>query len=398
VHGTSELENHPEQLLERAIRGELSLGERTQVDRHLAECPDCTAELAGANVFRAAMALGKQDDALNRAAVMKALVRLMARETFGGMLRRWLVPERLLRPAIALVGVAALLAVGFPLLYMQRRPPPVVAAVALLQPLILDDGSKVSPVDRKTDIQLVEQTPVRATVRLRSGSAEFRVRHDSQRLFRVDTGPIQIEDLGTAFRVVHDTGDRIRVVVSEGRVAVLHPANGWRVELGAGEDRVFSNVADVVEPPKESPSAPVPAAAADGPRAESRSRVVDEPAELLTAADVARRSRQPQAAVAPLRHLLERHPRDPRAPSAAFTLGWVLLTDLGRPREAAAAFATAERSAPRGGLAEDAAARVAEAWQKAGDSRRATEAARHYERVYPSGRYMTLMRGLIGEN
>jgi TolA-binding protein len=101
--------------------------------------------------------------------------------------------------------------------------------------------------------------------------------------------------------------------------------------------------------------------------------------------------------VAPLRRLIERYPKDLRAPSAAFTLGWVLLTDLGRAREAAAAFAEAERSAPHGLLAEDAAARVAEAWQKAGDSRRATQAARHYEQMYPSGRYINLMRGLIGE-
>jgi TolA-binding protein len=102
--------------------------------------------------------------------------------------------------------------------------------------------------------------------------------------------------------------------------------------------------------------------------------------------------------VEPLRRLIERYPRDPRAPSAAFTLGWVLLTDLARPREAAVAFAETERSAPRGTLAEDAAARVAEAWQKAGDSRRAAEAARHYEHMYPSGRYVTLMRGLVGEH
>jgi transmembrane sensor len=102
--------------------------------------------------------------------------------------------------------------------------------------------------------------------------------------------------------------------------------------------------------------------------------------------------------VVPLRRLLERYPKDPRAPSAAFTLGWVLLTDLGRPREAAEAFAEAERIAPRGALAEDAAARVAEAWQKAGDLRRAAGAARHYEQMYPNGRYMPLMRGLVGEN
>jgi TolA-binding protein len=102
--------------------------------------------------------------------------------------------------------------------------------------------------------------------------------------------------------------------------------------------------------------------------------------------------------VAPLRRLIERYPKDPRTPAAAFTLGWVLLTDLGRAHEAAAAFAEAEHTAPRGPLAEDAAARVAEAWQKAGDLRRAAQAARHYEESYPSGRFVTLMRGLVGEH
>jgi TolA-binding protein len=142
----------------------------------------------------------------------------------------------------------------------------------------------------------------------------------------------------------------------------------------------------------------VSASAAASAQAHSLTRVADDPAGLLLAADAARRSRHPQAAVAPLRHLVERFPKDPRAPSAAFTLGWVLLTDLGRPREAAAAFAQAEGIAPRGPLAEDAAARVAEAWQKAGEPRRAAQAARHYEQMYPSGRYLALMRGLVGEN
>jgi len=129
----------------------------------------------------------------------------------------------------------------------------------------------------------------------------------------------------------------------------------------------------------------------------SRAHVPEGPTDLLAAADVARRSRQPRAAVPPLRRLLDNFPKDPRAPSAAFTLGWIYLTDLNRPREAAVAFAEAERIAPRGALAEDAAARVAEAWQNAGDSRRAAEAARHYSHVYPTGRYIALMRGLIGD-
>jgi TolA-binding protein len=148
------------------------------------------------------------------------------------------------------------------------------------------------------------------------------------------------------------------------------------------------------EPVKEPQAAPPTA----GPRAQPGSRSSDTPAELLAAADEARLSGNPQAAVAPLRRLVARYARDPRAPAAAFTLGWLLLTDLGRSREAAVAFAEAERIAPRGALAEDAAARVAESWQKAGDTHRAAQAARRYQQLYPTGRYTALMRGLISEN
>ncbi|HEX2657351.1 MAG TPA: tetratricopeptide repeat protein, partial [Polyangia bacterium] len=142
----------------------------------------------------------------------------------------------------------------------------------------------------------------------------------------------------------------------------------------------------------------VSAPRANPTRAPARAHPTDDPGELLAAADGARRARRPAAAVASLRRLVDHHPGDPRAPSAAFTLGWVLLTDLDRPREAAQAFAEAERIAPRGTLAEDAAARVVEAWQKAGESGRATEAARRYLRLYASGRYTGLMRGLVGEH
>jgi hypothetical protein len=56
---------------------------------------------------------------------------------------------------------------------------------------------------------------------------------------------------------------------------------------------------------------------------------------------------------------------DPRAPLAAFTLGRVLLRELARPREAAAAFAQARALAPRGPFVEDALAREVEAWLQA---------------------------------
>lgn len=93
----------------------------------------------------------------------------------------------------------------------------------------------------------------------------------------------------------------------------------------------------------------------------------DEAAELLLAADVARLSHHPEAAVAPLERVLSAHRGDARAALAAFTLGRVLLDDLGRPREALRAFETARTLAPSAPLAEDALARQVEAASRAQD-------------------------------
>ena len=69
-----------------------------------------------------------------------------------------------------------------------------------------------------------------------------------------------------------------------------------------------------------------------------KASVRDEPADLMLAADVARLSSHPGEAVAPLRKLCDVYPGDKRAPVAAFTLGRVLLDNLGRASEAAAVF------------------------------------------------------------
>jgi transmembrane sensor len=363
----------------------------------------CVVELEAARIFRASVAPGRQDEALYRAVIDGAMERLKKPETLGEKVRRWMGRDSTLRPAVGLaaLGVAAAVVVGFVLFHTQQPIHPSSAPVAASRPLILDDGSEVTPTTADTAIQVAEQAPTRTTVRLRSGSAQFRVRHDSRRRFCVDTGAMEIEDLGTVFRVSHEASGKITVAVSEGRVAVLYPASQFRTELGAGESRRFDPLpssGDALEPPEEAPKVSTPPGAATaGPPVTPRSRSADQPAALLLAADLARRSHNPQAAVAPLRRVVERYPKDPRTPSAAFTLGLVLLSDLGRPREAAAAFAEAERHAPRGMLAEDAASRVAEAWQRAGDSRRAAQAARHYEQLYPTGRHTPLMHALAGE-
>jgi len=449
-------EHAEEELVAQVARGTLTAQGAAQLERHLVECSTCVAELEAMRVFQVSVAPLPEDEVLDQVAVEGALGRLGDEDRLGAAGRNR-ADEALDRLAVdramavlgeqdarqrrrrwrgaglAVFGAAA--AAAILVVTSAHRAPVMDTAVGPSRPLVLADGSEVIPDVPATPIQIREQTAARTVVRLSSGAARFRVKHDARRLFRVDAGPIEIEDLGTVFRVAHQPDGQVRVVVSEGRVAVLSTSSGARVELGAGEERVFSTAAPaaraelarstgqtagtaptaqtvfgggapVEEPavtaPLLAPAAVVPAspsgAAPPLARTQPRPHLEGDPAELLAAADVARRSRDPRAAVGPLRRLVQRHPKDPRAPSAAFTLGWVLLTDLGRPREAAGAFADAERLAPRGALAEDAAARVAEAWQSAGESRRASEAARRYEQLYPMGRYVGLMDGLIGKH
>jgi transmembrane sensor len=126
----------------------------------------------------------------------------------------------------------------------------------------------------------------------------------------------------------------------------------------------------------------------------NRDGVRDEAADLMLAADVARLSGHPEQAVQPLRDLCDRHANDRRAPVAAFTLGRVLLDDLGRPVDAAAAFQRARSLWPRGPLAEDALAREADAWERAGRSERARSIAEQYLSRYPQGRHADAMRNV----
>ena len=91
--------------------------------------------------------------------------------------------------------------------------------------------------------------------------------------------------------------------------------------------------------------------------------------ELLVAADVSRLSEHPAEAVPYLQRILREHPRDERAPMAAFTLGRTL-SGLGRTQEAMSMFGRVHSDWPRSPLAEDALVRQAEAAAAIGDDRR----------------------------
>jgi transmembrane sensor len=285
---------------------------------------------------------------------------------------------------------------------------------------------------RGADTQLVvsQLSSALTEIALERGHARFEVTPSRQRRFEVHAGNVVVQVLGTVFEVAREaTGTR--VAVSRGRVALRWP-NG-ALELGAGQSRWI---------PLDDQQTAVPAAdsrrgsASSSPSSErgdttdvarsaragalrgaaqswrqhaeqgdfkraftllqaEREPVADDVEELLLAADAARLSGHPSQALPFLRKVVDRHDDDPRAPLAAFTLGGVLLNQLGHPREAQSAYARARALAPQGSLAQDALAREVEAAHRAGDPARARVLALDYLERYPNGR-LQAVRGFGG--
>jgi transmembrane sensor len=308
----------------------------------------------------------------------------------------------------------------------ERPAPPSANGV---QRIALGEGTEVS-FDRDAQLDVRERSESRVIVGLRAGAARFNVRHDPRRLFLVQAADVEVEDNGTTFSVEND-GTVVTVSVTEGAVSVSFlPTNGGprqKIALRAGArgtypvhhaqtqgpDATTAQAALAAPAPSASgsPNPPPGPPAADW-RALARAgnypraydliaptafrEVRDEAGDLLLASDAARLSQHPAQAATLLRQLVSRHPRDPRAPSAAFTLGWVLMNQLGHPREAALAFAQAESLAPRGNLAEDASARAVEGWYRAGDLSRARAELERYRARYPQGRHLATLQRLAG--
>jgi transmembrane sensor len=248
---------------------------------------------------------------------------------------------------------------------------------------------------------------------LAAGAARFDVEPRPERRFVVRAGDVSVRVVGTSFTVVRE--DPVRVSVERGQVLVSWP--GGERSLGAGESGQFPPVATPpavdmeldFDDPGISPAPPVrshaaPAVSVPAPptwralasqgqhaeayqalQREGKDAVRNTPADLMLAADVARLSGHSGQAVGPLQQVVSQHAGDPRAPLAAFTLGRVLLDELGRPGQAAGAFAKARRLAPGGALAQDALAREVESLAKAGQAVAARERALEYVQSYPNG-------------
>jgi transmembrane sensor len=267
------------------------------------------------------------------------------------------------------------------------------------------DGSTAIPSEgHQASLAVVDDTPKRVVVALARGGARFDVVPRQERVFSVRVGDVTISVLGTAFSVER-VADRVGVTVTRGAVLVDWGIGARR--LAAGDEGWFPPL--VVSPstgeehaketPKRAPPVrhggalsdvmpPRPAARNESspPPDDTGEREADGAMKLFADADQARLARRFEDGAALLRRLLREYPSDQRAPIAAFSLGRVLLGELARPAEAARAFEQARALAPDGPLAEDALAREAEAWSRAGDSYRARARAAEYLRAYPNGR------------
>jgi transmembrane sensor len=239
---------------------------------------------------------------------------------------------------------------------------------------------------------------------LTAGAADFEVMKRPNREFFVVAGPIRVRVVGTRFRV-ELSGERARVAVSEGKVEVQR--GDVRAFLEAGESRWFPGA----EPSRKVDDTAPAVGTTDRARflefaraerftdayqlmSRSPSAVGGSAEELMLAADAARHSNHPEQALGFLRRVTKEHASDSRAPLAAFTLGRLLLNQLGRPAEAAEAFALVSRLRPSSGLVEDALARQAEALAAAGEPARAGRLASEYAARYPRGKHLSTMQRL----
>ncbi|HEX2874580.1 MAG TPA: FecR family protein [Polyangiaceae bacterium] len=257
----------------------------------------------------------------------------------------------------------------------------------LPSPLVLSDRSRVQPRDSGTELSVVEDSPTNVRVKLTRGRGHFEVAPGTERVFSVLAGGVEVTVLGTVFDV-EVVADRVGVDVERGSVRV-----NWKLgaaELTAGQSGWFPPL--VVDERRDTPPrAPGPPA----PAASSIEASTPESAQsLLKQADAARAGGDAALGAQLLRRVLREHAKDPRASLAALTLGRLLLTELHRPAEAAAAFAQVELHAPGSPFADDALAHQAEAWQAAGQAAKAQQLATSYLKRYPSGRHARHMRAL----
>lgn len=127
------------------------------------------------------------------------------------------------RMAVASLGFAAAVAIGFFLFPRENQSALESASAVVLRPdvRILEDGSRIE-LNAGAEIT-VDYSPEVRGVRLIRGEALFSVAKNPNRPFIVTAGGVNFRAVGTAFSVRLNPED-VRLLVTEGKVQVNHPA------------------------------------------------------------------------------------------------------------------------------------------------------------------------------
>jgi TolA-binding protein len=293
--------------------------------------------------------------------------------------------------ALGAVGIAAIAALGLsprrsrlvvPVAVLPVAPLPIVKALPLLtngarfesetaSALALADGSRVLlagggavtlAYSGKDEVRLV----------LERGRADFDVVRNTGRRFVVAVADVHFVVEGARFVLsVSDgiSGKTMTAAVQGGTVEVDRPSA--RSLLLAGES--WSGIATTTLAPRADGSSPV----ADD--------AVEDARTLFAGAARARWQGRQREAAAGLEKLCRRFPNDPRAPLAAFQLGRIQLDTLHEAARAAQSFGMAMSLARDPVRREDAAARHAEALDRAGEISKCRLARATYLAEYPEG-------------
>ncbi len=262
-----------------------------------------------------------------------------------------------------------------------------------------DEGSRVT-LRPRSRISPVENQGGRLVLELAEGRARFEVVPGGPRRWVVKAASTTIEVVGTVFEV-ECQDPLVRVTVERGLVEVTRRA-GDRVALGAGESLVVGDRlgAAAVPPPRRhatpvtpSPAAPTATLPVPAPLVIPAPSPADLGAELLEAADRARREGRRSDALEALGRALETGDA-PSAALAAFTRAKIELDEPADGPAAARDLEIALSLGLPGALAEEARARRVEAHRLAGDPQAATRAAREYLARHPNGRWAKTLEDL----
>ncbi|MCU0676076.1 MAG: FecR domain-containing protein [Myxococcota bacterium] len=299
---------------------------------------------------------------------------------------RWIAPAGLV--TVAAAALLAFVAFG-------RDETPAWSGTTLVAggtsaAVALEDGSEIvaAPGAR---LERTSTSSDEVRVALRDGSATFEVARNPARTFVVEADDVEVRVVGTRFVVRRELGGVVEVRVERGAVDLV--VRGEVQRLRAGESRRVEPVAEasVDEPPNEAEETPQTKRATRARRVE-RGEPREEPREAFDAARTARRDGSARDAAELYERFLREFPRDERAGLAAFELGRLRMDSLSDPRGAAYAFTRALELAPRSPFAEDARARLVDAYARAGDDASCERSRARYLALHPEGRHVEAMR------